>query len=71
MERVPIRVEEKVSKQIKKAASREGVPAAEFCRRVFEWAFDQYSRVGELAGLRKMAITSQKQKATGKGKETK
>jgi predicted enzyme related to lactoylglutathione lyase len=69
MERVAIRVEEKVRKQIKKAAAREGVAPAEFYRRVFEWAFDQYSRVGELAALRKMAVVKEKQKPVRKGKE--
>jgi hypothetical protein len=71
MERVAIRVEEKVRKRIKQAAAKEGVVPAEFSRRVFEWAFDQYSRVGDLAALRKMAVPSEKQKSVRTGKEAK
>ena len=62
MERVAIRVEERLRKQIKKAAAKEGVPPSELYRRIFEWGFDQYSKAGELSALRKMAVTS-------KGKE--
>ena len=57
MERVSIRVEKKVRQKIKQWAAKEGVPPAELYRRVLEWGFDQYSRVGDLGTLRKMAVS--------------
>jgi hypothetical protein len=70
MYRVQVRVEKKVREQIERLAKKEGVPTAEFCRRLFEWSFDQYSRVGELAALRRMAVSSEKQKSARKVKES-
>jgi predicted DNA binding CopG/RHH family protein len=55
MDRVSVRVETKVRKKVKQWAAREGLPAAELYRRIFEWGADQYSRVGDLERLRKMA----------------
>ena len=69
MDRVSIRIEEKARKKINRWAAREGLPPAELYRRVFEWAFDQYSRVGDLETLRKMAISNERE--TAKGKDTK
>ena len=54
MDRVSIRMESKARKRVKQWATREGLPPAELYRRLFEWAFDQYSRVGNLEQLRKM-----------------
>jgi hypothetical protein len=71
MHRIAIRVEEKIRKRINQGAAKEGLPPAEFCRRVFEWSCDQYFRIGELAALRQTQVTSEKQKADRKGKETK
>jgi len=61
MERVSIRVETKVRKKIKSWAEKEGLPPAELYRRLFEWSFDQYTRVGDLAVLRKMAVRKGKE----------
>jgi hypothetical protein len=69
MGRVSIRVEKKVWKKVREHAAREGVPPAEFYRRIFEWGFDQYSHVGELATLRKTGVAGEKQKSVRKGKE--
>jgi hypothetical protein len=65
--RVQVRVGKR--EQIEKLAKKEGVPTAEFCRRLFEWSFDQYSRVGQLAALRRMSVSSEK--SARKGKESK
>ncbi len=66
MDRVSIRLESSVRKNIRRWAAREGLPPAELCRRLLEWAADQYSLVGEeprpsdgrpwgLPGLRKLS----------------
>jgi hypothetical protein len=57
MDRVSIRVEKKVRTKVKHWAAREGLPPAELYRRLFEWASDQYSRVGDLELLRKMSVS--------------
>ena len=64
MDRVSIRVEKKVRQKIKEWAAKEGLPPAELYRRLFEWASDQYSRIGDLEQLRKMSVSRT-------GKETK
>jgi hypothetical protein len=62
MGRIQVRVEKNIKQKIKRCAAREGVPLAELYRRVFEWAFDHYLRVGDLGKLRGMAVQSEKQK---------
>lgn len=64
--RTSIRIEDNLRNKIEQWAAKEDITAAELVRRIFEWAFGQYTRVGELALLRKMSATSQKK---GKGKE--
>jgi len=62
--RTSIRIDTKHRKEIERWAGKENVTPAEFLRRILEWGCDQYRLAGELAELRKMAVTS-------KGKETK
>ena len=64
MDRVSIRVDKKLRKIIKLWAVREGMPPAELCRRLLEWASDQYSHVGELATLRKTVVKARRKKTT-------
>jgi hypothetical protein len=55
--RIQVRVETNLRKKIERWAAKEGVPPAELSRRIFEWAFDQYARAGDLGKLRSMAAS--------------
>ena len=53
--RIGLRVENKLQKKIKQFAEREDVTVAEFCRRLFESACEQYEAVLDLAMLRRLS----------------
>ncbi len=54
-DRISIRVENTLRKKIKQFAEREDVTTAEFCRRLFESACQQYEAVLDLAMLRRLS----------------
>lgn len=52
--RVGVRFEKSLKRKIEKWRAAEDCTEAEFVRRLFRWACEQYSAVGELAPLLKM-----------------
>ncbi len=58
--RVSFRVDDSVKNRIRDAAVKEDMTEAEFTRRIFQWAFDQYMRVGEWSTLRKIQVLSER-----------
>ncbi|MCU1242403.1 MAG: hypothetical protein JWO71_3129 [Candidatus Acidoferrum typicum] len=56
--RVGVRFEKSLKRKIEKWCAAEDCTEAEFVRRLFRWACDQYADVGELASLLKMKARS-------------
>jgi len=54
--RVSFRVDDAVKNRIRDAAAKEDMTEAEFSRRIFQWAIDQYLRVGDWHLLRKLQV---------------
>jgi hypothetical protein len=56
---ISFKIEESLAGRIEMAAELEGIPLADFVRKVFLWGCDQYEAVGSLRGLRSMALPEQ------------
>ena len=53
--RTSIRIDKERRKKIERWAAKEELTPAELLRRLLYWACDQYTRIGDLGQLRKMA----------------
>jgi hypothetical protein len=60
MGRISVRVENKLKKRIKRFAEREDVTTADFCRRLFQWAAEEYERIGDLVAMRRISLEREK-----------
>jgi hypothetical protein len=58
--RISFRVDEATKDRIRDSAVKEDMTEADFTRRVFQWGFDQYLRVGEWSILRKIQVLSER-----------
>jgi hypothetical protein len=58
--RVGFRVDETIKTRVRDAAAKEDMTPTEFSRRLFQWAFDHYLRVGDWFALRKMQVFRQR-----------
>ncbi|SRR5260370_19042019 len=56
---ISFKVEEALARRIELAAELEGVPLADFVRKVFLWGVDQYESVGSLRSLRTMGLSEE------------
>jgi antitoxin component of RelBE/YafQ-DinJ toxin-antitoxin module len=54
MGRISVRIENDLKKKIKKFAEREDVTTADFCRRLFQYAAEEYERVLDLVMFRRL-----------------
>ena len=58
--RISFRIDPGTKHQVREAAVKEDMIAADFERRLFQWAFDQYQRVGEWSILKKIQVLSKR-----------
>src|ERR1700721_197432 len=56
---ISLKVEESLARQIEMARELEGIPLADFVRKIFLWGFDQYEAVGSLRALRSMSLSEE------------
>jgi hypothetical protein len=56
---ISFKVEDALARRIELAAELEGIPLADFVRKIFLWGIDQYEAVGSLRSLRTMGLSEE------------